>query len=165
MVSHQPIGPEKLIMQAYQPTTGMLAWLSSSVLVPPRFSLSMLISSLWSVVAAAAVMVAKIRLGIQVHRPGSHVSVWSGCNVAISPLNDEELANIARHRQAFLAFLRMDCRVKGNLVVGAIGGEARWEDTASLIIEAICAWISLLVLSSSPFWANLFNSLATTDAN
>ena len=100
----------------------MLAWLSSSVLVPPRFSPSMLISSLWSVVAAAAVMVAKIQLGLQVHRPGSHVSVWSGCNVAISPLNDEELANIARHRQAFLAFLRMDCRVKGNLVVGAIRG-------------------------------------------
>ena len=110
-------------------------------------------------------MVAKTRLGIQVCRPGSHISIWSGCNAVNPPMKGEGLAVIAGLHQTFLAFLRMDCRVEGIFAVGAVGGEARWEVTASLTMEATCAWMSLVVLSSSFFRTNLFSSLATTDAN
>ena len=102
---------------------------------------------------------------MQVCHPGSHISIWSGCNVVSPPINDEVLASTARLRQAFFAFLRMDCRVEGIFVAGAVGGEARWEVTASLTMEAICAWMSLVVLSSSSFRTNLFSSLAMTDAS
>ena len=98
-------------------------------------------------------------------RPGSHVSVWPGCNAVNPPMKGEGLAVIAGLHQTFLAFLRMDCRVEGFFAVGAVGGEARWEVTASLTMEAICAWMLLVVLSSASFRTNLFSSLATTDAN
>ena len=127
--------PCLFMMYACRPTTGILAWLSSSVRCSP--SMSCISSSLSSDAAATS---AKHRFGTMdsccLHwhscsnfpcSPGSHGFVLSGCN--IPPLKDEDMAG--RPHENF-ACLRMDWRVDGFLgaAAGGAGGRANYALTA-----------------------------------
>ena len=119
------------MMKQLLPTTGMLAWESSSVLDGiPILSSSMqsslvLSSSVADAMVAEMIMHATNVLGLSpivplVVPPGSHVFVDSGSGSSCLASSDEESTCSAGPSQVCLTRLRMDWRVIGGIGCAAV---------------------------------------------